>query len=315
VPSGRETLCRERYREESCRTLPCPLASSVSFIARVTARGITRWTASTAVRPTSRAAKAGPSTLGGISEFSALRHHTDRPVVARYADMSIEDGRSRDASPRDLCAEEHPRLMALLAEVVTAGDVFVDVGANTGYFAIPLAKLVGSTGRVLAFEPATDAAEQLRLQARAENVLARLTIYELALGNENGSRALRADPKHPSDQTKRSLFMPHGIAVAEVPVRSFDGLVDAGDIDLSNGMHAIKIDVEGAEVNVLSGMRRSLERHRPRMIVVETIETHLRRAGSSVSDVRSFMGDIGYAEMTDEEMAKPLELNAVFVPA
>src|SRR3990172_5153038 len=73
-PSGRETLCRERYREESCRTLPCPLASSVSFIARVTARGITRWTATTAVRPTSRAAKTGPSTLGGISEFSALRH-------------------------------------------------------------------------------------------------------------------------------------------------------------------------------------------------------------------------------------------------
>ena len=74
LPSGRETLCRERYREESCRTLPCPLASSVSFIARVTARELTRWTATTAVRPTSRAAKAGPSTLGGISEFSALRH-------------------------------------------------------------------------------------------------------------------------------------------------------------------------------------------------------------------------------------------------
>ena len=44
--------------------------------------------------------------------------------------------------------------MALLAEVLTAGDVFVDVGANTGFFAIPLAKLVGSAGRS-ASTPAT----------------------------------------------------------------------------------------------------------------------------------------------------------------
>jgi FkbM family methyltransferase len=205
--------------------------------------------------------------------------------------------------------------MALLTEVVGGGDVFVDVGANTGYFAIPLAKLVGSTGRVLAFEPATDAAEALRSQARAEGVLARITIYELALGNEDGSGVLHADPKHPGDPTKRSLFMPDGIAFAQVPVRSFDGLVDAGDIDLSNGMHAIKIDVEGAEVHVLSGMRRSLERHRPRIIVVETIEGHLRRAGSSIPHLRSSMRDLGYAEMTDGEFAGPLELNAVFVPA
>jgi FkbM family methyltransferase len=194
------------------------------------------------------------------------------------------------------------------------GDVFVDVGANTGFFAVPLAKLVGSAGRVLAFEPAADAVHQLRMRARAEGLLSRITIYELALGSGDGSGVLRADPGHPEDSTKRSLFIPDGPAVAEVSVRSFDGLAASGAIDLSNGLHAIKVDVEGAEMRVLSGMRRSIERHRPRMIVVETIETHLRRADATVSDVGAFMGELGYATIDDRTGARPLELNAVFVP-
>jgi FkbM family methyltransferase len=228
--------------------------------------------------------------------------------------MRFEDGRPRDAPQAGRCADEHPRLLAHLAEVLSAGDVFVDVGVNTGYFAVPLAKLVGSIGRVLAFEPAADAALQLRMQARAEGVLSRITIYELALGRDDGSGVLRADPGHPEDSTKRSLFMANGPAVAEVPVRSFDGLVASGAIDLSNGLHAIKVDVEGAEMHVLTGMRQSVERHRPRMIVVETIETHLRRADSTVSDVRGFMQALGYAAIDDRKGARPLELNAVFVP-
>jgi FkbM family methyltransferase len=204
--------------------------------------------------------------------------------------------------------------MALLAEVVTVGDVFVDVGANRGFFAIPLAKLVGSSGRILAFEPAVDTAEQLRVRARAEGLLGRITIHELALGSEDGSGVLRGDPDQPEDSTKRSLVISDGLAVAEVPIRSFDGLVDSRAIDLSSGLHAVKIDVEGAEMHVLSGMRRSLQRHRPRMVVVETIEGHLRRAGATVSDVHSFMRDLGYAAMPDRKIPKPLELNAVFVP-
>ncbi|MGH2679372.1 MAG: FkbM family methyltransferase [Actinomycetota bacterium] len=229
--------------------------------------------------------------------------------------MHFGDRGPRDAPQAGRCAEEHPRLLAHLAEVVTAGDVFVDAGANTGFFAVPLAKLVGSAGRVLAFEPAADAAHLLRMRARAEGLLSRMTIYELALGTDDGSGILRADPGHPEDSTKRSLFISNGPAVAEVPVRSFDRLVASGAIDLANGLHAIKVDVEGAEMHVLSGMRQSIERHRPRMIVVETIETHLRRADSTVSDVRTFMGELGYAPIDDRRGDGPLELNAVFVPA
>jgi FkbM family methyltransferase len=213
------------------------------------------------------------------------------------------------------CAEEHPILLSLLTEVLTDGDVFVDVGANAGYFALPIAKIVGNAGRVHAFEPAADVAEELRRTARAQGVERWMTVHEFALGSGDGSTNLRADPDHPEDSTKRSLFIGNGPTVAEVVVRSFDGLVASGAVDLSTGLHAVKIDVEGGEMHVLTGMRGTLERDRPRMIVVETIETHLRRAGSTVAAIHAFMRDLGYVAMNDARVARPLELNAMFVPA
>ncbi len=209
------------------------------------------------------------------------------------------------------CAEEHLILMELLVDALGTGDVFLDVGANTGFFVLPIAELVGNEGRVLAFEPAPDAAQLLRSEARACGLMSRISLYELALSDEVGSLALRADPAHPNDTTKRSLFMDDGPVVAQVPIRVLDELVGSGDVELPHGIDAVKIDVEGAELRVLTGMRRTLEEHRPRVMVIETIERHLNRAGSSVPDVDRFLRNLGYGRMND---AHGLELNAVFIP-
>src|SRR5215510_2442123 len=79
---GRPCVVKMSRGELPNVALPTRVDSVVhhSVTARETARGITRWIATTAARPTSRAAKAGPSTLGGISEFSALRHANDLPI-------------------------------------------------------------------------------------------------------------------------------------------------------------------------------------------------------------------------------------------
>lgn len=219
------------------------------------------------------------------------------------------DGGGHDPSR---CANEHPHLLALLTGVLRPGDVFVDVGANTGFFAIPLAGVVGRRGRVLAFEPAPDSVRRLREEAGAHGVSPRIEIHQVALGGEDSVLVLRADPAHPDDSTKRSLFI-GGPAIGEVPVRTFDGLVDSGEITLPNGIRAVKIDVEGAEMHVLEGMRASLERHRPRMLVIETIQEHLRRAGSSVEEIQGFMRQLGYAPFPAPSPDQQLELNAVFV--
>ncbi|MGH2686350.1 MAG: FkbM family methyltransferase, partial [Actinomycetota bacterium] len=71
----------------------------------------------------------------------------------------------------------------------------------------------------------------------------------------------------------------------------------------------VKIDVEGAEVPCLRGMRGTLRSERPRIVVVETIESHLRRAGYDPEDLDAELGEAGYRRDTEE-----LRFNTIFVP-
>jgi FkbM family methyltransferase len=206
---------------------------------------------------------------------------------------------------------EDARLRSVLLSTLTRGDVFVDIGANRGVFAIPIAEHLGITGRVLAFEPASDAVHECRLEAAARHVLDRISVYQVALGAETHTGLLRADAEHPEDSTKRSLFI-DGPIVEEVAVYAFDELLDSRIITLDGRLDAVKIDVEGAELDVLTGMQAALQLYRPGVIVVETIERHLKRAQTSTTSVVRFLNEIRYSLI--DSSVTGLTANSVFVP-
>jgi FkbM family methyltransferase len=208
--------------------------------------------------------------------------------------------------------QENSGLLSVLHRSLSPGDTFLDVGANVGEFAIDVAIHVGPTGRVLAFEPADDAADELRTSAERSGVLGRIDIFQVALGARTDRRSLHADPSEPEDWTKRSLFL-EGPVVAEVAVRSFDDLVRTGEIALPLGLHAVKIDVEGAEVEALLGMSRTLRELRPRVVVVETMIVHQERAGSSVADIDAILTASGYSTLPEGPDVPRFVYNTVYV--
>jgi FkbM family methyltransferase len=206
---------------------------------------------------------------------------------------------------------ENERLLNLLRGALEPGDGFLDVGANVGIFAIPVAQHLGPDGKVYAFEPAPDMAEDLLLRAASAGVADRLDVLQMALGDERATLSLRVDPDDPSDATKRSLFV-QGEVVAEVPVMPLDDVVASRELVLEPRLQAVKIDVEGAEVLCLRGMRATLADQRPRLIVVETIESHLRRAGFELADIDGELAPLGYERLV-QDPATGLWFNAVFV--
>lgn len=149
------------------------------------------------------------------------------------------------------------------------GDVFYDIGANLGFFALLGARLVGPEGRVFAFEPAPANAGAIVRNA-ALNGFENVEVIEKAVSARGGQGRLQiVDDQSWSKLTEYGEH-PGTEEVVTVELTSVDELVGAGK---APPPRAVKIDVEGAEIAVLEGMRRTLAEHRP-AVICELHDTH-----------------------------------------
>jgi len=217
------------------------------------------------------------------------------------------DGLKFDADSRqwiDRCmlfnGEYEPHMRGLFQHLVTPGAVVVDVGANIGAHTLTLANLVGSTGRVLAFEPNPPIRGRL-IRNLALNGFDHVDVYEYALGDAEGQLSLRvpssssAESANPGLASLVALDTPHELV--PVRVRCFDELFQETKLrDLS----MMKIDVQGFELHVLRGMRSVISQFSP-PIVFEYEDWAWGKAGSSLSMVVEFFESLPYRLWAFEE--------------
>ncbi len=154
--------------------------------------------------------------------------------------------------------------VAFLTSLVRPGATILDVGANIGSITVPLARAVGPTGRVLAFEPQTFLHRILRANV-AVNDLASVAIpLRAAVGEEPGHVDVpildyaRDDNYGGFDISLRDFTDQPSRAVAAEPVPLLT--IDALDLPACD---LIKIDVECMELDVVFGAAATIERHRP----------------------------------------------------
>jgi FkbM family methyltransferase len=159
---------------------------------------------------------------------------------------------------------------AALLSILGSGDVFYDIGANVGWYSVLAARAVGPSGSVLAFEPSLENA-LLAQQNAAVNGLGNVTVVPAALTDHDGWMTFIT---HGSLEGHLDLQDGSGEAGREAGSAGADRMlvpVAALDTWLAlTGQPAptvVKIDVEGAEVGVLRGMRRTLQEARPTIIV------------------------------------------------
>jgi len=157
-------------------------------------------------------------------------------------------------------------LLRFARHFTTRGQVVFDVGANVGEFAVAACHFVGSQGAVLAIEPDPFLCALLhRTIAEPKNVGLPLEALCVAVAEKDGfasfhiasrGRASNALRGHglPTMGNVRSRFM--------TPVFTIDTIAERWRVP-----GFIKIDVEGAELYVLEGARRTLMQHRPLILV------------------------------------------------
>ena len=172
------------------------------------------------------------------------------------------------------------------------GDVFLDVGANVGYYALLAAEAVGPRGAVHAFEPVPANCAALRANVALNN-LENVTTNEMAVG-DGAARELtlyiRAGAENSGwASVTRSETRP-GEPV-RVPATTLDEFV--GDRGIER-VALVKIDAEGAEPLVLRGGARLLGRADAPDLAVEVNAFLLGKVGSSAAALIAQMEALGY---------------------
>lgn len=216
-------------------------------------------------------------------------------------DLDLDPARANEASIiKFLERGRHyePDVSYLLCHAAQEGDVVVDVGANAGFFTVQLAVLVGSTGRVVSFEPGANTLPRLKNNIALNN-LANVTLIEQPASNapDDVTFFINSDDSGGSALWDVGTF-PGNVksAATPQPVRMRTTTLDAEFARLElPPPKLIKVDTEGAEVQVLLGATKMLTGCKVPYVIAEYHPFGLAKMGTSPEALRGFMEGLGYA--------------------
>jgi len=160
--------------------------------------------------------------------------------------------------------------LAVLRQLLRAGQTFVDCGANIGLWSLTAASCVMPEGKVFAFEPNPHTFRRLVQNLELNKVAGIVEANNCACGREAGAGFLTCPTEH------NTCRMSSRAADNSVQVK----IVTLDDVLQKKRVHGIKIDVEGAEMEVLEGAKSVIRDSRPWICVeFNTLLAGVRRLG------------------------------------
>jgi FkbM family methyltransferase len=221
--------------------------------------------------------------------------------IAKPVQAEVWPGAIFELDARDLVARSilqtgswEPPVTQAATQILKKDAVMIDVGAHIGYYSILASKAVGPGGKVVAVEPNPGTLRRLykNLQlSNASNVVVEevantdrettLQFFESSLWNSGMSSLSEAN----------AIRAPgHSVVTTTVRGRPLDAIVK--ELGLQR-VDLVKIDVEGAEVQVLQGMKQILTELHP-VLLVEMDAEQLANMGTSLEQMRALLIGSGY---------------------
>ena len=212
--------------------------------------------------------------------------------------MALEEGGKPDQFLLDhfnnrMCYEAE--VMWPMVRILKEGDTAIDVGANIGFFTLAMSRLVGETGRIIAYEPGESNIEHLKLHLQM-NEIKNVTLIEKPVWcreeevtfyinrDDRSSNALCDPGNFPTNVQSRAN--PFTIKMQAAMLRAVPVPVES--------IKLVKIDTEGAEQKVLEGAKYLLVNGVP-YILCELNPFGIPQFGDSIEGLRDFMMGFGYS--------------------
>jgi FkbM family methyltransferase len=172
----------------------------------------------------------------------------------------------------DKVSESYEPMVRKLLSPLTS-EVVVDIGANIGIHSIWLSRLVGPSGQVIAVEPEPNNFLILRLNQHVNGIRNIVTI-RTALSSKRTTGKLTVPRATLMGQAStHTASLSSKSYVISVDFDTLDNIISARQL---SAVSTIKIDVEGAEISVLQGAKKTIERFAPRLVIEVHGEDNMR---------------------------------------
>ncbi len=149
-----------------------------------------------------------------------------------------------------------PEAQKLYSTLISVGETVYDLGANTGIHSLLFSKLVGSNGKVFAFEPLQE--NLLEIESLKQlNLVTNIYLIDQAIGDKSGNFSFKVG-RHNKQGSLIGIGCEAGSTVTVV-VTTLDCLIDGG-LALPD---LIKVDIEGSEGDALDGFSKSIVKSYP----------------------------------------------------
>jgi FkbM family methyltransferase len=194
-----------------------------------------------------------------------------------------------------------PTLQTLLDRTLRAGDLFIDCGANVGYFTFYAAGLVGNTGKVISIDANPACVARIKESKDAghhDNV----SVLEAAVGREKGtlSFSVADDPMYSSivdlDHLAGESFCSTQRSIT-VPVSPLDEIFQGAG---RPRCRLLKVDIEGAEALAMDGARKCLSEAVFDWIYIELHPKQLQLLNQQVDDVHRILKQYKYEQVSGD---------------
>jgi FkbM family methyltransferase len=207
------------------------------------------------------------------------------------------------------------REFIFLHRILKKEMVAIDVGANLGEYTMFMAKRL-TEGRVLSFEPMELIRRQLEENVEL-NHFDRVAIFDFGLSNKK--QRLQLHEVEDGNEGLGTLFLGDKKSKGSIEI-ALESLDEKWDSFQLQRLDLIKIDVEGSELFVLQGAKKTIAKFRP-LILVEISDENFKAAGYHAADVEIFFKEINYqARRVNKEgqleacVSMPSFGNVMFVP-
>ena len=145
---------------------------------------------------------------------------------------------------------------SLFISHIKPGMTVVDIGAHLGKYSLIAGKQVGTSGKVMSFEPHPRTYQYLRSNIESNHLAQRISTYHCAVSEENGSARLQADLLQSDFSSLAAVRESSEVTSVEIPTTTLASVAPNSNPDV------YKVDVEGAERLVLRGIQEVIVKSR-----------------------------------------------------